>query len=138
MVPHHDDLSEKELKSARKLLLTNLRKGRLLNGQVVGNCFTSYKDLADLLGYTIDSEQDGDRLGWVAGGASEIEYPKHNLLIGASVISKEFKRPGVGFYKLAEQLGLFVIPGKRVNPDGLPELTFFAEHMRKLIKVYGS
>lgn len=137
-VPHHDDISQAEYDLARKFILKKVKThGRYVNGRAIGNVYVNYKDLADLLGYTIESEFDGDRLGWVAGEASEIEFPAHKVLIGALVVSKEYKRPGPGFYWLAQQKGLFSIPGKKPNPDGLPELTFWSQHVNEIVKHYG-
>lgn len=76
---------------------------------------------------------DGDRMGIPTGAASELEFPNSGLLISAVVISREFGRPGKGFYDLA----LFTISGNKADADGLEELTFWNHHVEKLVAHYG-
>jgi hypothetical protein len=112
-------------------------KSRFVNGQVLGDPFVFYKDIAALLGYEIESEGDGDRLGIVSGQASELEFPNSKLLISAVVVSVDFRRPGAGFYELADRLGLFHKTSKRANPDGIDELRFWKQHVSDIVKKYG-
>ena len=138
MVPHHSNISAAEYEQARKFILSSVKNNsRYVNGKVLGNHYIFYKDLADLLGFTIDSAHDGDRMGWVAGEASELEFSKHRVLIGALVISRDFRRPGMGFYWLAQQKKLFIVPGTKPDPDGLVELNFWARHVEQVVKYYG-
>lgn len=137
-VPHHNNISQAEYDAARVYILNHVKRhSRYVNGRILGNPYVYYKELAHLLGFTIDSEHDGDRLGWVAGEASELEYPVHHVLIGSLVVSVDYMRPGPGFYWLAQQKGLFIIPGKKPDPDGKPELNFWARHVEEVVKYYG-
>jgi hypothetical protein len=128
-----------EIERTRDFIIKSIHKNsRFVHGKVLGNPYVFYKDIGDLLGYTIESETDGDRLGYPAGAASELEFPVSGLLISAVVISVEYRRPGKGFYNLAQDRGLFTIPkGHKANADGMAELTFWKNHVDAIVQYYG-
>jgi hypothetical protein len=136
MVP--DTFSNEQIDNVRLFLIKHLReKGRMVGDKRLGNVYLYYKDIANLLNMEIESESDGDRLGIVLYEASKVEFLKHQLLITALVISKEYRRPGAGFYILAEEVGLFQIPGRKADPDGALELAFWDKHVTELVRAYG-
>lgn len=135
MIP--SSFTQEEIKEAHEFVISKIRKNsRFVNGKVLGNPYVFYKEIADLLGYQIESEGDGDRLGIIAGDISNLEFAKTGLLISAVVVSKEYMRPGAGFYGLAGDKGLFQINGKP-DADGIAELTFWKQHVDKIVQKYG-
>lgn len=137
MVP--SEFSARKIEAVRKHLIMRLKATRLRNGRAPGNVYLYYRDIADLLGYEIECESDGDRIGIVLANASRVEFPSSQLIIASIVVSVDFRRPGIGFYDLAEELGLFQIPGgRRANPDGAAELAFWNSQVTALVLEYGS
>jgi hypothetical protein len=136
MVP--SNFTVEDVKHSRNFLISNIvNNSRFVNKQVLGNPFVFYKDLAAFLSYQIESESDGDRMGIISGLISELEFSKTGLLLSAILISKEYMRPGPGFYKLASSKGLFQINGKKPDPDGLDELDFWNNQVKKIVEQYG-
>jgi hypothetical protein len=78
-------------------------------------------------------------MGIVAGKASEKEFWNNgnHLLLSAVVVSVDNRRPGAGFYELAERLVMFNSHGRKPNPDGLNELTFWNDQVNKIVAKYG-
>jgi hypothetical protein len=135
MVPN--SFTAEEIEIVRKFIIKAIHQNsRFVNGKVLGNPYIFYKDVLVQLEYVIESEHDGDRVGILVGEASIAEFQTSKLLISAVVVSKEYRRPGSGFYQLAENKGLFN-NSKKINPDGLRELTFWNQHVSQIVQYYG-
>jgi len=136
MVPN--TFTDKEIEETRKLIIRWVHQNsRFVNGKVLGNPYISYRDILAPLGYIIETESDGDRAGILAGQVSRLEFKETGLILSAVVVSIEGLRPGIGFYPLAEALGLFKSPGRKTDPDGMAELTFWNGHITDIVKRYG-
>jgi hypothetical protein len=134
MVPN--SFSQQGISEARNFIIAGITGTRLVGNNIRGNPFVTYGDLARHLGYEIESEHDGDRVGILAGAVSRME---HNLfkgpLISAVVVDRIYQRPGRGFWVLGQQFNLF--PDKIIDPDGIDELMFWQEHLKASVKKYG-
>ena len=128
--------TKQELKDGLAKIKSAIKKGRCKNGRIMGNPYIFYSDLLPL-GYHIESKLDSHNAGVYAGLISEMEYEDSGLLISAVVVSKEFLRPGKGFYHLAQDYGLFTIPSIEPDADGIVELTFWAKHVGEIVEYYG-
>lgn len=136
MVP--STFTDKEIKDTHNLILHRVHQNsRFVNGRVLGNPYISYKDILAPLGYVIETEYDGDRAGYLAGHVSRLEFDETGLLLSAVVVSIDGLRPGIGFYDLAEAVGLFNKHGKKADPDGLSEITFWNNQVTDIVKRYG-
>ncbi len=135
MVPN--TFTDEEVDIARKYVLSQIRRySRFKNGKKLGNPFVFYKDVLAQIGYYIESEHDGDRAGILAARISEAEFSEHGVLIGAVIVSQEYRRPGPGFYVFAEENGLFNCHGN-ADPDGARELNFWDQHVTEIVRHYG-
>ena len=136
MVP--SDFTDEEIEMVRKFILNHIKtNSRWVHGKRLGNPFIFYKTIGNLLGYYIESSHDGDRLGIVVGEASRAEFPQKQLLISAVVVSEEYRRPGAGFYVFADEMGIYSTGGVKPNPDGAAELTWWDDHVNKIVQAYG-
>jgi hypothetical protein len=133
-VPTHFTISE--IRKAYRFVLKAASRGRLVGGNVVGNPFVTYKELAAVVGYTIDDEYDGDRVGALAGEVSQISFNDDGVMLSALVVSQEFRRPGKGFYTFAQELGLLPA-GFQPDPEGAREDAFWISHVTQVIRIYG-
>jgi hypothetical protein len=136
MVPYA--FTAQEIEKTRQFLIDHVRKNSYIrNGTVKGNPLVPYKDVASFLGYSIDDQFDGDRMGIVVGRASEENLPASGVLISAIVVSVEHGRPGTGFYNCARENGIFNSTKKKFNPDGTEEIAFWNDQLTKVVAKYG-
>jgi hypothetical protein len=135
MVPNNFSLIE--VSGARKFVIEGIRGTRLVGNNIRGNPFVTYGELARHLGYEIENEHDGDRAGILAGAISRLEHEQFKgPLLSAAVVDKTYQRPGKGFWSLGYELHLFT-PSGRIDPDGIPELMFWQEHLKESVRKYG-
>lgn len=129
-----------ELATARQLILSKIGKATITaSGKMIGDPFITYTELANGMGWSIDDEWDGDRMGGLAGQVSEQEINLGGPFIGACVVKKGKKRPGFGFYKYGMSLGR--MPEKsedRLDPElGTEENKFWAREVEASVRKYG-
>ena len=68
---------------------------------------THYSDIAPLAGLSMGSEVGRIRIAQILDNISSAEYEAGRPLLSAIVVLKDEYRPGDGFFKLAERLGLY-------------------------------
>ena len=134
-VPAHFTASE--VRKAHRFVLAATSCGRVVGGKVVGNPFVTYMQLAACVGYTIDDEYDGIRVGGLAGEISRESFDADGVMLSALVVSQDAFTPGAGFYTWAQELGLFP-GGFRPDPDGTRELGFWNAHVIQIVHLYGA
>jgi hypothetical protein len=116
-------------------------------GDIRGNPFVTYKEIAENLGYTLDDEWDGDRVGILAAMVAEQQIALGKPLMSCLVVrapnridEEQGKMvspiPGHGFYVYAAQVGLFP---KRAHYDieGIEELAFWRKQVEACIREWG-
>jgi hypothetical protein len=134
MVPN--SFSQEEIIKARNYIIDGIKGTRLVGDNIRGDPFVTYGELSKHVGYEIENEHDGDRVGILAGVVSRLEYESFKgPLISAVVVDKINRRPGKGFWSLGQQLKLFRI--KMIDPNGIDELLFWQEQLKESIKKYG-
>jgi hypothetical protein len=134
MVPNNFSLQE--ITEARKFIIDGIRGTRLSGNNIRGDPFVTYGEIARHMGYEIESEHDGDRVGILAGAVSRMEYESFKgPLLSAVVVDKANQRPGKGFWSLGYELGLF--SNETIDPDGIDELMFWQEHLKASVRKYG-
>jgi hypothetical protein len=135
MVPSNFSLVE--ISEARRFIIDGIKGIRLVGNNIRGDPFITYGELTKYLGYEIESEHDGDRAGILAGAVSRLEHEQFKgPLLSAVVVDKTYQRPGKGFWTLGYELGLFSPTGP-IDPDGIPELMFWQEHLKESVRKYG-
>ncbi len=134
-VPAH--FTSSEVRKAHRFVLAAASRGRLVGGKVVGNPFVTYKELAACVGYTIDDEYDGIRVGGLAGEISQVSFDADGVMLSALVVSQENRTPGAGFYTWAQELGIFP-GGFQPDPNGMRELGFWTSHVAQVVQLYGA
>jgi len=136
MVP--TTFTQEEIKKAYDYVISKVKKNsRFVGNKVLGSPYVYYKEIADLLNYEIECEGDGDRLGIISGEISNLEIQESGLLLSAVIISKNYKRPGSGFYLFATNKGYFNLPDRKLSPDGYEELDFWNKQVTSIVKRYG-
>ncbi len=85
---------------------TQVIRQKLLEIAAAGD-ITHYSDIAPLAGLNMGSEVDRIRMAQILGNISSAEYQAGRPLLSAIVVFKDEFRPGDGFFKLAERLGLY-------------------------------
>lgn len=67
---------------------------------------THYNDIAPMLGLKMGDPADRVRIGQILGEISKEEHAARRPMLSAVVTHKEDERPGLGFFELAQELGL--------------------------------
>ena len=83
----------------------------------------TYNDLAALVDLDMDDPVDAKEL---AGGIRAVSLSEHGFgrpLLSTLVVGLKTRRPGKGFFRLAQQLG---------RHDGFDDGTFFAHELRRV------
>jgi hypothetical protein len=111
-----------------------------------GNPFVTYKEIAENLGYTLDDEWDGDRVGILAAMVAEQQLALGKPLMSCLVVRAPNRIegqgrivspiPGHGFYVYAAQVGLF--PKKsHYDIEGTSELAFWRQQVESCVREWG-
>ena len=130
-VPH--DFTQAEIIKARDFLRSSVhKKSRIVNGVMKGNPFVSYGEIAQHMGYEIENEWDGDRVGRLVGAVSFMEHACGNPLISAIVVIAATQTPGKGLYNLGRELDFL-----KEESDLITELTFWKEQTMDTVKKWG-
>ena len=116
-----------KIQATRDFILEHIRKGRMVKGNLKGNPFVSYGDVARNVGYSIETKVDGLNTGYLVGKTNDLEWGKCGLLISAVVVEQENMKPGNGFFELAEEEGILVSADRD---------SFWNNHVRDLVKHY--
>jgi hypothetical protein len=130
--------SATEISAARNYVIQKLGtcKYSTKSKRVLGNPYVTYQELAHHLNYEIETYLEGDRVGVLAAGMSQLEYPLTGIMLGALVVSKAEMVPGEGFFKFArDEFG--ELPDGPVTSTGTRELTVWATHVNKAVQQYG-
>ena len=83
----------------------------------------TYTDIAPLAELSMDNEADRLRIGGILGEISSSEYRQDRPLLSAVVIHRDNNIPGLGFFTLARELGLY---------HGDNDFMFFAQELRRV------
>ena len=67
---------------------------------------THYEDIAPMLGLMMGDPADRVRIGQILGEISKQEHDAGRPMLSAVVTHKGDERPGLGFFELAQELGL--------------------------------
>jgi len=127
-----------ELANARAAVIASIGKARLTkDGKMIGSPFITYTELADKMGWTIDDEWDGDRMGSLAGQISEQEINMGGPFIGAVIVKKGEMRPGIGFYRYGAHLKRMQKDVDKVDPNGIEENIFWTKEVIASVEKYG-
>lgn len=89
----------------------------------------TYSEIAPLINLDMSRQNDRNEIGWILGEISEYEHGKIRPMLSAIVVRKERRYPGPGFFRLAQELGVY---------DGSDDLTFFVEELRRVHEYWGS
>lgn len=68
---------------------------------------TSYSEIAPLADLDLSDPADRNRVGELLGEISILEHQKGRPMLSSVVVHKDGNTPGVGFFTLAHELGLF-------------------------------
>jgi hypothetical protein len=133
MVP--STFTQTEIVQAREFIISRIGEARLRGGRILGDPFLTYGELSKYLGYEIECESDGDRMGIPTGEASRMEKALGGPLISSVVVDRMNKKPGRGFWVLGIELQMF--PDRAINPDGIEELNFWYQQVMASVRKYG-
>lgn|SRR4030042_3988662 len=134
MVPN--TFTDDEINTSRLFIIGNVHKNSMIvSSSLRGNPYTTYQSLVRNIGYDIESEFDGYNAGILAGKINEFEDKVTGLLLSAVVVDQENMRPGRGFFTLAQSMGFLNV--EEVDPDGIEELSFWTEQVRRIVRIYG-
>lgn len=128
----------KEIATARDYVIQKLGTCRWSpkSNKILGNPYVTYQELARHLDYEIETYLEGDAVGTLAAGMSNLEYPLTGIMLGALVVSKLEMVPGEGFFKYArDEFG--ELPKGPVTSTGIRELEVWAMHVNKAVRIYG-
>jgi len=133
--------TEKEIAKGHAFLVSNLGTCRIVKGKTHGQPLVTYGDLADHMGWTIEDQFDGDRMGNFSGAISHMEMDLGGPMLSACVVRKESNgypgNPGKGFYEFGMIVGKLA-SRENVNPDGSREMAFWTSEVEACVAKYGS
>jgi hypothetical protein len=130
-VPH--EFTQTDIIKARDFLRERVHtKSKIVGRALTGNPFVSYGEVARHMGYEIESEWDGDRIGDLVGAVSHMEHACGNPLISALVVIAATQTPGKGLYNLGREL-LFL----KQDADLIAELTFWKDQTFESVRRWG-
>jgi hypothetical protein len=125
--------TQTEITKARDYLRSCVHdRSRIVNGALKGNPFVSYGEVALHMGYEIESEWDGDRVGGLVGEVSIQEHACGNPLLSAIVVVAATQMPGRGLYSVGKTL-LYL----KEDADQMSELTFWKAQTMDIVKRWG-
>ena len=106
-----------------------------MGGALTGNPFVSYGEVARHMGYEIESEWDGDRIGDLVGAVSHMEHTCGNPLISAlrdDTMSDQYQLVCIDIETNGLKLedDVLSISIRDLNPDGTPTDTEFYSLIR--------
>jgi hypothetical protein len=81
-----------------------------------------YGEIAPMVGLDMADPQDRLRIGEILGEISKAEHEAGRPLLSVVVTQKENERPGVGFFQLAQDLGMV---------RGLDRETYFIKELAR-------
>lgn len=127
------EFTQTDIIKARDFLRRRVHeKSKIVMGGLTGNPFVSYGEVAKHMGYEIETEWDGDRVGNLVGAVSHMEHACGNPLLSSVVVIAATQTPGKGLYNLGREL-LFL----KDDADMIAELTFWKDQVFNVVRRWG-
>ncbi len=90
---------------------------------------THYKDIEPMLGLKMGDPADRVRIGQILGEISTQEHAAGRPMLSTVVTRKEDERPGLGFFELAQELGLV---------GAMDSETFFIHELKRVHRYWAN
>ncbi len=90
---------------------------------------THYEDIAPTLGLKMGDPADRVRIGQILGEISKQEHDADRPMLSAVMTHIGDERPGLGFYKLAQELGLV---------GTMDSETFFIHELKRVLRYWAN
>ena len=90
---------------------------------------THYEDIAPMLELKMGDPADRVRIGQILGEISKQERAADRPMLSAVVTHKEDERPGLGFFELAQELGLV---------GAMDSETFFIHELKRVHRYWAN
>jgi hypothetical protein len=85
--------------------------------------YTTYSDIAPLARLNMDNQSDRNKMGEILGEISVYEHQQDRPLLSVVVIHRDDNMPGLGFFNLARELGVY---------KGKDDFEFFIAELRRV------
>ena len=90
--------------------------------------YTTYSDIAPLAELDMDTPSHRDEIGQLLGEISKYEHSQRRPMLSAVVIHRDNNMPGMGFFKLARELGAYT---------GSDDLKFYLDELKRVHQHWG-
>jgi hypothetical protein len=125
--------TQTEIAKARDFLKAWVHtNSRIVNGKIRGNPYVTYGEVAAHMGYEIETEWDGDRVGGLVGEVSYMEHACGNPLLSVIVVIAATQTPGKGLFNLGRELNFI-----KESADQKEELSFWKNQTIAVVEKWG-